>query len=191
MGTWGITMRQSDYGLDMLSVLVEQQLKKTDFRSFSVPEAIELLKADILDEIEYANRGCSPKQLEEFTAEMFPDRFSQAAQLIAECTEDFWRNGELVVNQYLRDKQEFIERHVPEIMATEASIQTLLDELSKVQDPNHAIYQSWFKDSDREAWLAHTKELSQTLKENTQTLTTDGTGQREQQQSKLGGMEMT
>lgn len=42
----------------MLSVLVEQQLKKTDFRSFSVPEAIELLKADILDEIEYANRGC-------------------------------------------------------------------------------------------------------------------------------------
>lgn len=95
------------------------------------------------------------------------------------------------MNQYLRDKQEFVERHVPEIMATEDSIQTLLDELSKVQDPNHAIYQSWFKDSDREAWLAHTKELSQTLKENVQALTAGDTGQREQQQPKLGGMEMT
>ena len=101
MGTWGITMRQSDYGLDMLNSIMEQQLQKTDFKRFNVPEAIELLKADILDEIKTANRGCSPKLLEAFTAEMFPYRFSQAAQLLAECTADFCRNGELVVDEYL------------------------------------------------------------------------------------------
>ncbi len=37
MGTWGITMRQSDYGLDMLNSIMEQQLQKTDFKSFNVP----------------------------------------------------------------------------------------------------------------------------------------------------------
>lgn len=176
MGTWGITMRQSDYGLDMLNSIMEQQLQKTDFKCFNVPESIEILKADILDEIETANRGCSPKLLEAFTAEMFPYRFSQAAQLLAECTADFCRNGELVVDEYLGDEEGFVKRHVPEITATEDSIQILLEELSKVQQPTHAIYQSWFKDSDREAWLAHMRELSQTLQENTQALTTGSIG---------------
>ena len=74
----------------------------------------------------------------------------------------------------------FVERHVPEIKATEDSIQILLEELSKVQEPTHAIYQSWFEDSDREAWLAHMRELSQTLKENVQALTTGSIGQMEQ-----------
>lgn len=27
MGAWGITMRESDYGLDLLSIIVEEQLK--------------------------------------------------------------------------------------------------------------------------------------------------------------------
>lgn len=180
MGTWGITMRQSDYGLDMLNSIMEQQLQKTDFKSFNVPEAIELLKADILDEIETANRGCSPKLLEAYTAEMFPYRFSQAAQLLAECTADFCRNGELVVDEYLGDQEGFVKRHVPEITATEDSIQILLEELSKVQEPTNAIYQSWFEDSTREAWLAHMRELSQTLKENVQALTTGSIGQMEQ-----------
>lgn len=179
MGTWGITMRQSDYGLDMLNSIMEQQLQKTDFKSFNVSEAIELLKADILDEIETANRGCSPNLLEAFTAEMFPYRFSQAAQLLAECTADFCRKGELVVDEYLGDQEGFVKRHVPEITATEDSIQVLLEELSKVQEPTNAIYRSWFEDSTREAWLAHVRELSQTLKENVQALTTGSIGQME------------
>ena len=28
MGAWGITMRESDYGLDLLSVIVEEQLNQ-------------------------------------------------------------------------------------------------------------------------------------------------------------------
>ena len=30
MGSWGITMRQSDYGLDLLGSIVEAQLKKVE-----------------------------------------------------------------------------------------------------------------------------------------------------------------
>lgn len=31
MGSWGITERESDHGLDLLGVIVKEQLKKADF----------------------------------------------------------------------------------------------------------------------------------------------------------------
>ncbi len=31
MGAWGITMRQSDYGLDLLGTIVDTQLKQVNF----------------------------------------------------------------------------------------------------------------------------------------------------------------
>lgn len=43
MGTWGITVRESDYGLDLLDLLILQQLKEADFAIFNVSEAIKLL----------------------------------------------------------------------------------------------------------------------------------------------------
>lgn len=83
------------------------------------------------------------------------------------------------MDEYLGDQEGFVERHVPKITVTEDSIQILLEELSKVQEPTHAIYQSWFEDSSREAWLAHMRELSQMLKENVQALTTGSIGRVE------------
>ena len=44
-------MRQSDYGLELLETITEVQLKRTNFTVFNVSEALELVKADILDEI--------------------------------------------------------------------------------------------------------------------------------------------
>ena len=32
MGSWGITMRQSDYGLDLLGTIVNTRLKTVDFQ---------------------------------------------------------------------------------------------------------------------------------------------------------------
>ena len=58
MGSWGITMRQSDYGLDLLGTIVDTQLKAADFATFNVAEAIDLLRQDIPEEIKRANRGC-------------------------------------------------------------------------------------------------------------------------------------
>ena len=44
MGTWGITMRKSDYGLDLLGTIVDTRLKTVDFLSFHVADALELIK---------------------------------------------------------------------------------------------------------------------------------------------------
>ena len=57
MGSWGITMRQSDYGLDLLGTIVNTQLKAADFNIFNVTDALETIKADIMEEIRRTNRG--------------------------------------------------------------------------------------------------------------------------------------
>ena len=54
MGAWGITMRESDYGLDLLSVIVEEQLKPVQFAYFDAANAIALLRQYILNEINTA-----------------------------------------------------------------------------------------------------------------------------------------
>ena len=52
MGAWGITVRQSDDGLDLLDTIVAEQLRKVNFAAFNVSEAVTLLKQNIQEEIE-------------------------------------------------------------------------------------------------------------------------------------------
>ena len=47
MGAWGITVRQSDNGLDLLDTIVAEQLRKVNFTAFNVSEAITLLNRNI------------------------------------------------------------------------------------------------------------------------------------------------
>ena len=56
MGSWGITMRQSDYGLDLLGTIVDTQLKAVNSLTFKVANALEVIKADIVKEIMCVNR---------------------------------------------------------------------------------------------------------------------------------------
>lgn len=167
MGCWGITMRQSDYGLDLLGTIVDAQLKKVDFSTFHVAGAIELLRQDILEEIKRANQGCPPEKLEFYINANFPRNFTQAALLIAECLANYYRTGELTVNEYIGENYDPIEHHIKEFTVTESDLAFLLDELRKVQNPEHEIYQSWFRDSDREKWLVHIQSVYQTIKEHT------------------------
>ena len=78
MGAWGITMRQSDYGLDLLGIVVKD-IKRT-------------------------NRGCPPEELDYYINANFPQGFTQAALLIAECLADYYRTGELIVTEYVGEK---------------------------------------------------------------------------------------
>ena len=48
MGAWGITVRQSDDGLDLLDTIVMEQLRKVEFAAFNVSEAITLLSAPVI-----------------------------------------------------------------------------------------------------------------------------------------------
>ena len=47
-------MRQSDYGLDLLGTIIGSQLKALDFSNFTVADALEVIKADIMEEIRQA-----------------------------------------------------------------------------------------------------------------------------------------
>ena len=163
MGTWGITMRESDYGLDLLSVIVEEQLKPVQFAYFDAANAIALLRQNIMDEIKQCNRGCSQKELDCCIEISFPRDFIQAALLIAECLGEYYHTGDLVVYEYIEKACEFQERHVNQILATDEALSILLEEVRRVQDPDHEMYQSWVREETRQEWLAHIRALQEIL----------------------------
>ena len=132
MGSWGITMRQSDYGLDLLGTIVNTQLKAADFNIFNVMDALEAIKADIMEEIRQANRGCSAADLVFYFSQNFPVDFTQRALLIAECLADYYRTGELIVTEYVGEKYDPVDHHIKEFVATPADLKILLDELQSV-----------------------------------------------------------
>ena len=165
MSSWGITMRESDYGLDLLGTIVDTQLKEADFATFNAPDALEVIKADIMEEIRKANRGCSAEDLVFYFSENFPHNFTQGALLIAECLDDYYRTGELIVTEYVGENYDPVHHHIKEFAVTEADLKILLEELQSVQAPEHWLYQSWFADSTREKWLAHIQSVQQTLQE--------------------------
>ena len=165
MGAWGITMRESDDGLDMLDHLIVQQLKEVDFAIFNVSEAIKLLRQDVLEVIKKANRGCSPEELKFYIEENFPRGFAEAALLIAECLADYYRTGELIVYDYIGEDYDPVEHRIKEFAVTRTDLQLLMRELEKVQDPEHEVYQSWIREETRREWLSHIQGVYQTLKE--------------------------
>ena len=167
MGSWGITMRQSDYGLDLLGTIVDTQLKAVNFLTFKVADALEVIKTDIVKEIMRANRGCCAADLVFYFSENFPRNFTQGALLVAECLADYYRTGKLIVYEYTRDSCEPVKRRIRLFVVTEANLKLLLDELQSVQNPEHWLYQSWIKEETREEWLAHIQSVYQTLKEHT------------------------
>ena len=167
MGSWGITMRQSDYGLDLLGTIVDTRLKTVNFLNFHVADALELIKAVIIEEIRRSTRGYSAANLVCHFSETFPRNFTQGALLIAECLADYYRTGKLIVYEYTRESCEPIEHRIKLFVVTQADLNLLLDELQSVQNPEHWLYRSWFRDETREEWLAHVQSVYQTLREHT------------------------
>ena len=165
MGSWGITMRESDYGLDLLGTIVGTQLKAADFSTFNVGDALEVIKADIMDAIRLANRGCSAADMVFYFSENFPLNFTQGALLIAECLADYYRTGEVVVYDYVGEAYDPVEQHIKEFIVTEPDLHLLMEELQSVQAPDHWLYRSWVRDEIRKEWLAHIQGVYQVLKE--------------------------
>ena len=165
MGSWGITERQSDYGLDLLGTIVATQLKQADFATFNVAEALEVIKADILSEIRQANRGCSAERLIFYISANFCQNFTHGALLIAECLADYYRTGELIVTEYVGENYDPVDHSIKEFVVTPADLKILMDELQSVQAPEHELYQSWIGDNTRKKWLAHIQSVYQTLRQ--------------------------
>lgn len=167
MGSWGITMRESDYGLDLLGTIVGTQLKVEDFSTFNVADALEVIKADIMEEIRQANRGCSAEDLVFSFSKKFPRSFTEGALLIAECLANYYRTGELVVYDYAGENYNPVEHRIREFVVTEADLKLLLKELQGIQNPEHWLYRSWFRNETRNKWLDQILNICQTLKEHT------------------------
>lgn len=167
MGSWGITERQSDYGLDLLGTIVDTQLKQADFAIFNAAEALEVIKADILNEIRQGNRGCSAEDLIFYIGANFRQYFTHGAILVAECLADYYRTGELTVTEYVGETYDPVDHHIKEVVVTPADLNILLDELQSVQNPEHGIYQCWIGDDTRQRWLAHIQSVYQTLQSHT------------------------
>ena len=93
--------------------------------------------------------------------------FTQGALLVAECLADYYRTGKLIVYEYTRESCELVERRIRLFVVTEADLKLLLDELQSVQNPEHWLYRSWFREETRDEWLAHIQSVYQTLIEHT------------------------
>lgn len=154
----------SDYCLDLLGIIVGTQLKAASFSTFNVAETLEVIKTDIMEEIKRANRGCSAADLVFYFSENFTRNFTQRALLVAECLGNYYRNGELVVYDYVDDNYDPVKNRIKKFVITEADLQLLLEELQSVQDPAHLLYHSWFRNETRREWLEHIQSVCQTLK---------------------------
>lgn len=127
----------------------------------------ELMLLHISLQMQNCNQGCSPEDMDFYIEANFPQNFTQAKLLIAECVTDYYRTGELVVYDYVGKNYDQVEHHIKEFAVTEADLQQLMEELQRVQDPEHWLYQSRFRDETRREWLHHIQSVYQTLKEHT------------------------
>lgn len=49
------------------------------------------------------------------------------------------------------------------MIAAGEAIPVLLEEVRRVQDPDHEIYESWIREETRREWLVHIRALQETL----------------------------
>ena len=165
MGAWGILERQSDNGLDLLGIIVAEQLRKVDFATFNVAEAVKLLNEDTQNEIEQY-RQKPPSEITEFYInESLMHNFTHAAVLAAECLAEYYQTGELIVYDYVGENYDPVKHHIKDFIVTSADLHSLLEVLQSVQNPEHWRYQCWVDDETCQRWLTHIQSVYQTLKD--------------------------
>lgn len=85
---------------------MDTQLKQAAFATFNAAEALEVIKADILNEIRQGNRGCSAEDLIFYIDVNFHQYFTHGAILIAECLAD-----SSSANNYYKKKKGYGKNH--------------------------------------------------------------------------------
>ena len=166
MGAWGITVRQSDDGLDLLDTIVAGQLRKVDFSAFNVSEAIVLLNQTIQEEIEQYRQKPPSKITDSYISETLMHNFTNAAILVAECLYDYYQTGELVVYDYVGENYDPVEYHIKNFIVKGDDLPPLLAELESVQSPEHWKYQGWVSEKILRQWLKHIRAVQQSLEKN-------------------------
>ena len=163
MGAWGVTARQSDTGLDYLSLVQDRHLQEADYQYFDVRAIVDFLKAYIFDGIVRYNAGCSDEEMETYIEANFPYRYGHAVLLIAECLADYFDTGELAVDLYNDGADEPQVMKISKFIYTGDDLRHLLGELQGILKPDHDLYDAW-KDSDSfDEWQTHVQALCDKL----------------------------
>jgi hypothetical protein len=90
VGSWGVTARESDRGLDYLALIEEKCLKPIDFKYFDVHTALEMLRNHIIGSIKRENKSSlSKNRIWEYIEANFPDSYNYAVLIVAECFAEY------------------------------------------------------------------------------------------------------
>ena len=173
MGSWGIKSRDSDAGLNFLDLIIDENLKKIDFREFNINAALKLLKKYIIDEIKQINEGCSKEKLKFYFEETFPERYADAVLLIAECLTEFLQNGEFVFNDY--EEKKLIEKRITTFVYTADNLRKLLKDL-RASIKLLEEFDKWFEESNAKKWKAHVEDMYTTIENEFKSYQKDGNG---------------
>lgn len=163
MGSWGIKIKQSDYGLDLLSELVSEYLAPDGFRAFDVPSALKTLRAFCKEALGTAyGPGERLKHRREITY-MWMVFYDPAYLLIADHVAEFYRTGALAIDAYDRETGEFIPKVIRKMRIPQWNLRQLIRKLDKMQHPDRPLCEKWGSDEKREKWLAYVQSLREEL----------------------------
>ena len=172
MGSWGLRVHKSDRGLDYLGLVKITILKQHGCRFFDVPVIMEHLKNHIIDEIKYANRGCSEEDMEECIGSNFPIDYSYAVLLVAECLAEYFKKGKYFIHDYEANEQ----KKISEFIFTADDLHALAAELRKILDPKHSVYKMWESSALFREWRTHINKLCRTLADEIPNVISEGSG---------------
>jgi len=159
VGSWGVTTRESDYGLDLLTVANDRYLRGVKFKTFHVKHITELLRSHIIGEFVKESNGWETHYIDFFYDYTFPYHYAHAVILIAECFTEYRNKGNFLIYDYKAAKK----RRIVNFIFTNEDLRALRSELQSILDPKHSLYESWQNSDYFNEWQAHIQMLCDTL----------------------------
>lgn len=165
MGSWGIKIRESDYGLDLLAVLVRERFAPNEFTAFDVSQALKSLRAFCKESLASTyGAGNRMNHLPELTY-MWMSFYDPAYLLVADCVAEFCRTGALVIDDYDKDTGEYAPKVICEMHITQRKLHLLLVKLERMQHLDRPMCEGWASDETREKWLGYIHSLHEELEQ--------------------------
>ena len=159
MGCWGVRAHESDTGLDLLYAAVDKYVRGVKYKTFHVKHVMEIMKAHIVERFVKESCGWESEYIDFFYNYTYPYKFAHAVIIVAECIEEYRRNGKYFV--YSSDTGR--RRGIKEFIITREDLEMLRTELQALLDPKHCYYESWERSDSFDEWKAHIQMLYDVL----------------------------
>lgn len=158
MARQNTAVKDTQFGRDMLEILIEKQLGDVAFRELNVTQSIVTLKQHLVNKFA-PTPGEYPSELRF----LYPTYFDSARVLIAEYVAEFFQSGMIAFSELDIERWEYIDHEIRQIIITEKEVDTLLRVLRKVQNPAHDMYTRWPTLMERNRWIKHIQEVESVI----------------------------